>query len=484
MTTLLDDTGLPVWVYIVIIAVGSILLLLTIAAALRCWFLRRRANQRREVDNLTGPLRRVTLRRGRIVPTSQHLSLTGSKFGMRQFGVLADNESTMTGRKSPFEWWSTIMDRSQSRQEYMSQAETGSINTRPTSRATTITLRRELFTATPVQTPERSKEPLATRTWEITIPSPSPSPSPLGPNKHTNFSRSFSNRAPSSPVTQRSQATLSRILERSPHQSMISTANGPNMSPLPRSSYHSAINPLDSTPLAGQSPQPSPAIPREQMTLTVPAATTRSKTSLSRQQDHPSSSNLIPSSNRQHELNPSPPTASRLLEPKPLPYPMPPSATHSSLADVRSQVSSSFYRQMNQSQANLSHPRQDSKTNSPATSTTNLSRMSVSSIGPSGIIYETQVPRLHHSTDYWSTRLDIHDVSSHERNSSAPRSGHSSRNSSTDQTLRPQNSSPGQYREQERENVMGILTVPGKNNQKVLRKKSLKRMQVVSSVAT
>ncbi|EXJ67925.1 uncharacterized protein A1O5_09272, partial [Cladophialophora psammophila CBS 110553] len=482
MTTLLDDTGLPLWVYIVIIAVGSTLLLLAIAVALRCWFLRRRAKQRREVDNLTGPLRRVTLRRGRIVPTSQHLSLTGSKFGMRQFGVLADNESAMTGRKSPFEWWSTIMDRSQSRQEYMSQAETGSINTRPTSRATTITLRRELLTATPVQTPERFKEPPTTRIWEITIPSPSPSPSPspLGPNKHTNFSRSFSNRAPSSPVTQRSQATLSRILERSPHQSMISTANGPSISPLPRSSHHSAINPLDSTPLAGQSPQPSPAIPREQMTLTVPAPTTQSKTSLSRQQDRPTSSNLLPSPNRQHKLNASPPTASRLLEPKPLPYPMPPSVTRSSLADVRSQGSNSFYRQMNQSQANLSHPRQDGKTNSPATSTTNLARMSVSSIGPSGIIYETQVPRLHTSTDYWSTRMDLHDISSHGQTSSAPRSGHSSRNPSTDQTLRPPNSSPDQHREQERENVMGIVTVPGKNNQKVLRKKSLKRMQVVS----
>ncbi|OQV03329.1 hypothetical protein CLAIMM_08381 isoform 1, partial [Cladophialophora immunda] len=219
------------WVYIVIIAVGSTLLLVTLAVALRCWFLRRRAKQQREVDNLTGPLRRVTLRRGRMVPTSQHLSLTGSKFGMRQFGMLADNESAMTGRKSPFEWWATIMDRSQSRQDQMSQVETASIITRPTSRATTITARRDLYNSTPVQTPEKSKDVTTTRTWEITIPSPTPSPSPLGPNRHTNFSRSFSNRAPCSPVTQRSQATLSRISERSPHQSMISAINGPSVSP-------------------------------------------------------------------------------------------------------------------------------------------------------------------------------------------------------------------------------------------------------------
>ena len=176
MTTLLDHTGLPIWVYIVLIAVGSILVLVTTAVALRCWVLRRNAKRHQESESLTGgPMRRLTVRRGRVVPTSQHLSLTGSKFGMRQFGQLADSESTMTGRRSPFEWWNTIMDRSQSRQD-MSQMETASITTQPTFRATNAVARREILTDAPSQTPEK-KEPVM-RTWEVTLPSESDSPSP------------------------------------------------------------------------------------------------------------------------------------------------------------------------------------------------------------------------------------------------------------------------------------------------------------------
>ena len=202
MTTLFDHTGLPLWAYILIISIGSILLLVTVAITLRCWVLRRNAKRHHDPDSLTGgPMRRVTLRRGRVVPTSQHLSLTGSKFGLRQFGMLAENESTMTGRRSPFEWWNNMLERSSSRHDQMSQIETGSISMRPTSRGTTIAARRELLHGIPTQIAE--KEPI-TRVLEVKVTSPSPSPSPLGHTKSTNFSRSFSKPGLSSPLRQRS----------------------------------------------------------------------------------------------------------------------------------------------------------------------------------------------------------------------------------------------------------------------------------------
>ena len=487
MTTLFDNTGLPLWVYIVIIAVGSTVLLATVAVALRCWVLRRRAKKHQGSDGLTGgPMRRLTVRRGRVVPSSQHLSLTGSKFGVRQFGILADNESTMTGRKSPFEWWNTIMDRSQSRQDQMSQVETGSIMTRPGSRANTVGGRREMLHGTPSQTPEKNKEPV-TKTWELTIPSPthSPTPSPLGPNRSTNFSRSFSNRAPSSPLTQRSQVTLSRISERSPHQSMISTANGPAMSSQNRSSHHTAINPVDNTPLPGQAPQPSPTTPRKSMTLVPPPPRSRPTSQRpSPQQDARSSSqSRSTSSKRRSQRDASSSTGSRLTVPKPAALPMSSSTPQLILPDFgNTPITNSFYRQPNPSRPDVSRSRRVSNTSTPTASTTNLSRKSSSSIGPSGTFCDTQVPRSQAQAGYWSSRTDLHASPSAQRKSSSgtPRSGHS-RNPSTDQPRRSRYSTDEENGGVQ-ENSMGILTVPGKNNQRVLRKKSLKRMQVVSSL--
>ncbi|KIW65952.1 hypothetical protein PV04_08165 [Phialophora macrospora] len=483
--TLFDHTGLPLWVYIVIIAVGSILLLVTVAVGWRCWISRRKARQRHELDGLTGgPMRRVTLRRGRVVPSSQHLSLTGSKFGMRQFGVLADNESTMTGRRSPFEWWSTIMDRSQSRQDQMSQVETGSIMTRPTSRATTITGRKEPLHATPAQTPEKSKEPV-TRMWELTIPSPSPSPSPLGPNKTTNFSRSFSNRGPSSPLTQRSQATLSRISERSPHHSMISAVNGPTISSQSRSSYHSAINPLDNTPLPGQMPQANPSAARESMTLAVPSPRSRPTTQWPNSSHDPPKPSLLMSTSsmqpRRHDILMN--QAPSLSLPKPVALSTPPTASRLTLPDFSSPISDSFYRQPNSSRLDLSQSPWAGSSPSPSASTTH-SRKSSSSIGPSGIFYETHVPPTYNVAEYWTPPVDSHDFPpSAQRNSSGStrRSGHY-RNPSTDQRRRsrpPRDEERGAVQE----NRIGIMTVPGKHNTKVLRKKSLRRVQVASSLA-
>lgn len=477
MTTLFDHTGLPLWVYIVIISVGSILLLVILAVALRCWVIRRNARRNQEMNTLTGgPIRRVTLRRGRVVPSSQHLSLTGSKFGMRQFGMLADNESTMTGRRSPFEWWSTIMDRSQSRQDRMSQIETGSISTRPGSRATTIGTRRELLNATPTLTPEKEKEPV-TKTWEVTIPSPLPSPSPLGPNRNTNFSRSFSNRAPSSPVTQRSQLTLSRISERSPHQSMISTAQSPTNIPQGRSSHHSAIKPLDNTPLPGLMPQPSPTTPRS-MTLTVPAPAVRSsQTFQTPQSETVSPPTSTPSRKHMSLSETATERTPRLSLPRPVASSIAPAGSQSNTPERY--PPNSFYRQPNPSRLNLTHSRMDSTASSNSASTTYLPRQSFASFGPTGIFYETQVPQSHNRSDYWSSRGDVNDVSpngNRKSGSVTPRSAHS-RNVSTDQARRS-HSSPEQDSGQEQESRIGVVTVPGKRNTKVLRKKSLKRMQM------
>lgn len=419
-------------------------------------------------------MRRVTIRRGRVVPTSQHLSLTGSKFGMRQFGMLADTDSTMTGRRSPFEWWNTIMDRSQSRQDQMSQVETGSIISRATT--TTIAGRREQPQPTPVQTPEKNKEPVTT-TWEVTIPSPTPSPSPLGPSRTTNFSRSFSNRAPSSPLTQRSQATLSRISERSPHQSMISNYNSPSF-PQDRTSHHSAINPLDNTP----PPQPTPTTPRKSMTLAPPPKSRPISQRRSGHQDPRAPSHSLSSSNRR-PTQPEPITDAtpRVSYPKPAALPTSYSSSQLTLPDFSSSpITNSFYRQPNPSRHDLSHSRKPSNTSTPSGSATNLSRKSSSSNEPSGIFYGSQVPISHAQADYWSSRTDIHDFSSPQRKSSSGTPRSHSRNRSTDQ--------PRQYLPEEsgqvQENRMGILTVPGKHNTKVLRKKSLKHMQVVSSLGS
>lgn len=463
MPTLFEKTGLPLWVYIVLIVVGSVIVLGTVAFLLRCWFVRRKARQRREYDGLTGgPMRRVTLRRGRVVPTSQHLSLTGSVFGMRQFGMLADNESAMTGRRSPFEWWNTIVERSQSRQDQMSQLETGSISTRPASRATTLggSARREYLTGTPTLRSEKSKE-AQTRTWEVTLPSPSPSPSPTSTitsttiNRPVNFSRSFSHRGASSPLTQRSQITLSRISERSAHQSMISTNNGPISSPtvsqqVPaqnRVSYHSAINPLDNTPFPGQltklhqlsSSNSTAAVasttasamvtPRKStiMTPSVPPAHFSSpRPSYHERRTSPPTSSFTPSPptiNNTAELMAGA-AAAELPVPKPVAY--------------RSSASSTY----NYPARPLRSEKDSTTTPSPSTSSMDL---------PPGS-----------TKNYWFSRQDLQDL----RGDGAGASPSPAFDVGDD--TRPSNSNSNS-------NVMGILTVPGKNNTKVLRKKSLRR---------
>lgn len=484
MTTLLQHTGVPLWVYIILIVVGSTVLLLTIAVLSRWWFVRRKASHKRDYDGLTGATRRVTLRRGRVIPTSQHLSLTGSRFGMRQFGMLADNDSMLTGRRSPFEWWNTIMaERSQSRQDQMSQLETGSLTPRSFSTAT----RQELGRTTPTQqTPEKNKEAVA-RTWEVTPPSPSPTSS----RKTINFSRAFVPRTPTSPLSpgaQRSQYTLSRISERSPHQSMIRTAGVDHQT---RSSYQEVYGRLDTTLLPEQQqqifcrPQTSPH-------LSIPFSNTKAATlsptfpsrrpsplSLNPQTAQQSSRfsastvTMLPPSRTPSPTTVRPHTADASLYERSasdmrsydIPVPclaMPKPVKYSTLnSESQRWTPPSEYRQMSKSQPDLSHGASTVSTSPYGSGAPSPSpRKSTSSIGPSGIIYDS------HILD-WSINSDLQKLSF-----------------SLD--FERQAGQQPQYRahEGERESLMGIITVPGKKNSKVLRKKSLGRQRLVTSVAT
>lgn len=500
MTTLFDNTVLPLWVYVVLIVVVS-LLLLVIAAILVRWCIVRRRAKSAEYNGLTGATRRMTVRRGRMVPTSQHLSLTGSKFGMRQFGLLADNESTHTGRRSPFEWWSTMVDRSQSRQDSISQMEAGSVFTRPSSRATTIMTRREYYTATPTRTPEKNKEP-SLRTTELTIPSPSPSPTPSTQRPSINFSRSFVQKVPSSPLTQRSQYTLSRIEESSPH-----TSTNSNSPKLPnRSSYFAAIHPLDNTPLPGPvtDNRPITTTLREPVTMrTIDSQPSQSKTSVAygQGQNIPTSLLIGPTYPALHRLSASAASYSRKAGDFDSQSPLPPRPKTAGATTTRSRRNqsqdetqpfatpkvpktltvpkpvmqttsrwpeaaypASVPRQMNQSQPNLSKRSSTAsqRDSMKAANSKSASRKSTSSIGPSGIVYESQLP------DYWSSRTDLQDLSS-----TLGVKGYDSR-ASFNSTRRNGNNAED---EGERDNIIGVVTVPGKNNTRVLRKKSLRRLQ-------
>lgn len=490
MTTLFDNTGLPLWVYILLIVVGSLLLLAAVAILLRRWYARRKPKQG-YVGGLTGPTRQMTLRRGRLVPTSQHLSLTGSRFGVRQFGALADNDSMITGRRSPFEWLNTIMDRSQSRQDQMSQVETGSISisTRPTSRATTTAGRHDVLPATPTRTPEKSNEAVSS-TWEVTLDSPSPSPSPSPHARKTiNFSRSFIPRAPSSPITQRSQQTLSRISERSPQHSMISTNDTSGTNKFNFSSYQAPIDlPIDQPSLTAH-PQSKPSTASKSMTLAVPVASVKRSPTLSLDQLKYSppltsipwvSNRLNASAASLFRRTPSPTNQSRpftadaalfqerhhLVEPLPLPTVAAPTPVTHSKSRSNPGAAYSVYHQHHLSQLDLSRDSSSLVGMDTTTPTTPHSRKSSSaiSIGPSGVFYDTQLP------DHWSLRPDMQDLASsltfNQSNSTDP-GGH----------LEGRNHDGSGNGDEQPQNRLGILTVPGKKNSKVLRKKSLGRIR-------
>lgn len=118
MSTLLRHSKIPLWAVIVIIAVGSVVVLAVVIGILRCWYLRCRRNNSRFLGSPDAPTRRVTIRRGRIIPSSKRISLTGSEFGVGAFHEDLESVDTGVRSKSPFDWF---RNRSQTPQSQMTQ---------------------------------------------------------------------------------------------------------------------------------------------------------------------------------------------------------------------------------------------------------------------------------------------------------------------------------------------------------------------------
>lgn len=220
MASLFDHTPLPLWVWIVIIAVGSLVILGTTAFAIRFCIVRRREADFVDTfgdDDL--PQRKVTVRRGRVVEHSRYLSLTGSKFGLNAFGADDNDAQSRAGArsKSPFEWWSTVKDRSQSRNSQLTlsvHGDASSIYSGPPSPGLTRMYQRKDFNHSNTSLSSTIKDASVTMSETTTEPPPA---------IVRNFSRSFARPAPYSKFSPRQQQTLSRIEESSPHNSMVST---------------------------------------------------------------------------------------------------------------------------------------------------------------------------------------------------------------------------------------------------------------------
>lgn len=223
MASLFVNTPLPLWVWIVIIVVGSTVVLGTVAFVTRFMIVRRRQSDFVDTfgdDDL--PQRKVTVRRGRVVEHSKYLSLTGSKFGLNAFLSDDNDASSRAGArsKSPFEWWSTVKDRSQSRNSQLTQFSTTndapSMYGIPTSPGhSKIFQRKDLNESTASLTSTTKDDSVSVA---VTETAPTPPPAIV-----RNFSRSFARPAPFSKYSPRQQQTLSRIEESSPHTSIIST---------------------------------------------------------------------------------------------------------------------------------------------------------------------------------------------------------------------------------------------------------------------
>ena len=279
---------------------------------------------------------------------------------------------------------------------------------------------------------------------------------------------------PNSPLTQRSQHTLSRISERSPHQSMVSM-NSPDL--FGHSSYQAAINPVDSTPLPGLA-QSGAGTPRRPSYLPMAASKPTFAASQAQSTYRSSPLSTPPLSQDADSFRASagysqpyqpaysiasrPRTADATISRKygienlrrsivPVPeIPAPKSVVY----PARGTPQVSMYYHSSKSQPDLT------KRTSMTRGSERSSGTTLQPTSPSGIVYESQVP------DYWSTRLDIQNLSSTLRYDG--------------DRISAQYDVPA---DGERENVLGIVTVPGKRDTRVLRKKSLKRMPRTPSVA-
>lgn len=200
-TDLSNNATVPLWGFIVIIAVGSIIILGGVFFGLRYYTIHHDSDND-SIRNDPETVRRVTVRRGRIVPQSHYLSLTGSRYGLGAFG---EDSRSGARSKSPFEWLNNVHSRSNSQ---MSQ------KTRPQ-------------TSEPILTgdPPRKHAPSPLRSaasFDAMSEKPPAYTFPTRPalahraSRTTNFSRPAFATSPSI-------ASLPQIIEASPHQSMISS---------------------------------------------------------------------------------------------------------------------------------------------------------------------------------------------------------------------------------------------------------------------
>lgn len=244
MSSLLQQTSVPLWAWILVIVVGSILFLGTLAFAVRLLIIRRRNADFVDTfgdENL--PQRRVTVRRGRIVEQSKHLSLTGSKFGLNAFNP-EDGDRAGARSKSPFEWWASVKDRSHSRNSHrnsqMTQTTNDDFYSLPASpEQARIYQRRDLtYSSTSLASSTKGSD-IGVNVRE--------DPEPMSPGYPVrNFSRSFSRQGG------RPRA-LSRIEESSPHTSMIS-ARPPSSPAYPHNTHRDTKSSMNTPSPLGDRP--------------------------------------------------------------------------------------------------------------------------------------------------------------------------------------------------------------------------------------
>lgn len=169
-----------------------------------------------------------------MVSSSRYLSLTGSKFGLGQFVNMEEKdlgeksgEKSRGRSRSPFTWWlSTMQDRSQSRQSYISsQPQMGEVQSqyyhKPEPAFCNGHIRKE-STASDYSLPSiiNGKE-LAEDARAHPLPAVESSGSPHG-SRYVNFSRAFSPLQQSSLRSTSAPNILSQIVESSPRHSTVS----------------------------------------------------------------------------------------------------------------------------------------------------------------------------------------------------------------------------------------------------------------------
>lgn len=233
MSTLFDKTSLPLWLWIVIIVVGSLCIMGAVGVVILCMVRRRRTAG--SVSDI--PTRKMTVRRGRVVPASHYLSLTGSKFGLNQFDD--DARTNGTRSKSPFEWWNTIKEKRRSHHDDVSHLEAS-----PASKSR-LNLNYSVHDTPKSPTDISTEKGPVSRVEEVKAPEPSPTLQK--PARVASFSRPFGSdqyqEQPSTEWANKIHArNLSMIKESSPHTSVVSHRTLER-----RSSRLSGYNPGDST---------------------------------------------------------------------------------------------------------------------------------------------------------------------------------------------------------------------------------------------